>query len=193
MAGWLGLYVDVPDIELLREHLNADPEIAFILPEGPRQWRAAWQLDDAHGKTMVWHVPGGPLPLLAHGGEEDTVIADPFAGWQERRQGLYPHLPYFGPGWPSTLLMELVAPGWRALPGNWMPLSGFSWYGRMMDQSPPPTRRWWNRLCAWIRRRSVRVTREGPLYAAHADVWAMPSGLRAIEAGAERAYGPSSF
>ena len=33
MAGWIGLYVDEPDIELFRERLNADPEIAFILPE----------------------------------------------------------------------------------------------------------------------------------------------------------------
>jgi len=68
MAGGIGLYVDESDIELLRERLNADPEIAFILPDGPGRWRAVWQVDDAQGQTMLWHVPAGPLPLLARGG-----------------------------------------------------------------------------------------------------------------------------
>ena len=106
MAGWIGLYVDEPDIELLRDRLNADPEMAFILPEGPGRWRAVWQLDEAQGQTLLWHVPGGPLPLLAHGDEGDTLIEDPFAGWTERRAGRDKTVPYFGPGWPSTLLLK---------------------------------------------------------------------------------------
>jgi len=52
-------------------------------------------------------------------------------------------------------------------------------------------RRWWRHLGEWVRRRSVRVTRDGPLFEPHADIWAMPAGLHAIESGAER--GPASY
>ena len=190
MAGWIGLYVDEPDIELFRERLNADPEIAFILPEGPGHWRAVWQIDDAQGQTMLWHVPGGPLPLLLPSGQ-NAVITNPFAGWQELEPGRDRTVPYFGTGWPSTLLLKLFPPGWRGLPRNYIPVSGLGWYGRMMGASPLPTRRWWRRLGEWVRRRSVRVTRNGPLFEPHADIWALPAGLRAIQSGAER--GPASY
>ena len=191
MAGWIGLYVDEPDIKLLRERLNADPEIAFILPDGPGRWRAVWQVDDAQGQTMLWHVPAGPLPLLARGGEPDTLIEDPFAGWTERRAGRDRTVPYFGPGWPSTLMLKLFPPGWRGLPRDFIPVSDVGWYGRMMGVSPLPTRRWWRRLGDWVRRRSVRVTRDGPLFEPHADIWAMPAGLRAIQSGVKRR--PASY
>jgi hypothetical protein len=190
MAGWIGLYVDEPDIELFRERLNADPEIAFILPEGPGRWRAVWQVDEAQGQTMLWHVPGGPLPLLVPSAQ-DTLIEDPFAGWQELEPGRDRTVPYFGPGWPSTLLLKLFPPGWRGLPRHYIPVSGLGWYGRMLGTSPLPTRRWWRRFGAWVRRRSVRVTRDGPLFEPHADIWAMPAGLRAIQSGVER--GPASY
>jgi hypothetical protein len=81
----LDFYVDEAALELVQERLNADPEIAFIVPERPGHWRAVWQLGDARGKTLLWHVPAGPLPLLASGGAADTVIENPFADWQELR------------------------------------------------------------------------------------------------------------
>jgi hypothetical protein len=190
MAGWIGLYVDEPDIELFRERLNADPEIAFILPEGPGRWRAVWQADDVQGQTMLWHVPGGPLPLVNPSGP-DSTIEDPFAGWQELNPGRDRTVPYFGAGWPSTLLLKLFPPGWRGLPRPYLPVSGVGWYGRMLGISPLPTRRWWRRFGAWVRHRAVRVTRDGPLFEPHADIWAMPAGLRAIQSGAER--GPASY
>ncbi|WP_147332826.1 hypothetical protein [Archangium gephyra] len=185
--------MDEPDIELLRERLNRDPEIAFILPEGPGHWRAVWQIDDAQGQTMLWHVPGGPLPLLRRGAEKDSLIEDPFAGWTACRAGRDKTVPYFGPSWPSALLLSLFPPGWRGLPRDSIPVSGLGWYGRMMGVSPLPTRRWWQRFGSWIRRRSVRVTRDGPLFEPHADIWAMPAGLRAIQSGMERRYDSYSF
>jgi hypothetical protein len=137
MAGWIGFYVDEPDIELFRERLNADLEIAFILPEGPGRWRAVWQVDEAQGQTMLWHVPGGPLPLLVPSAQ-DILIEDPFAGWQELEPGRDRTVPYFGPGWPATLLLKLFPPGWRGLPRHYIPVSGLGWYGRMLGTSSAP-------------------------------------------------------
>ncbi|AKJ01979.1 Hypothetical protein AA314_03605 [Archangium gephyra] len=37
------------------------------------------------------------------------------------------------------------------------------------------------------------MTRDGPLFEPHADIWAMPAGLRAIQSGMERRYDSYSF
>src|SRR5690349_18289182 len=102
-AGWLPLYMVEEDVPLLHTRLNEDPEIAFILREGPDRWRATRQVDDLCGKMMLWHIPGGPLPLLHYQGD-DSLIEDPFAGWREERPGLDNSVPYFGPYSPSSLL-----------------------------------------------------------------------------------------
>ena len=49
------------------------------------------------GKYILWHMPGGPLPLLSpdvQGGE--TSIDDPFSGWTELRPGADTRVPFFG-------------------------------------------------------------------------------------------------
>jgi hypothetical protein len=187
MAGWLGLYLEDPDAVTLRDRLNEDPEIAFLMPEGPGRWRAVWQVEELLGKTLVWHAPGGPLPLLHPEGGE-SLIPDPFAGWQELRPGLDPSVPYLGLGWPSTLLLELYTRGWRDLPRREViPLSGITWYGaRPYAQPSPSTRQWWKRFRRWFPSKAVRITRSGLTEGSPRDVWAMPAALRAIQGGMNR-------
>jgi hypothetical protein len=188
-AGWLPLYLVEEDVPLLQTRLNADPEIAFIVRDGPERWRAAPTVDDIRGKSMLWHIPGGPLPLL-HVGGGDTSIVDPFAGWKEERSGLDRSVPYFGPYSPSSLLMRVWVPD-RSGPENLIFISDFSWPALGAMRSPPAsTRQWWNRLRKWVSQHARRITRRGPLEGPRADIWAMPAALRAIEAGQERADNP---
>jgi hypothetical protein len=190
MSGWLPLYMLEEDVPLLHERLDADPEVAFIIRDGPECWRAVWQVDDLRGKMKLWHVPGGPLPLL-HAQGEDTPIDNPFAGWREERPGLDRTLPYFGPACQVSLVLRVWVPGWRGLPPHLLPLSSLEWQGRMSARSrPEPTRRWWSRMRQWVGRHARRVTRQGPLLGPHADVWALPAALRALQSGMERADNP---
>lgn len=182
MAGYIGFYAEEPDVELLHERLNADPEIAFILQDGPGHWRAVWQLDDLCGKTMLWHVPGGPLPLVERGGGEDPLIENPFAGWQALQGGMDSSVPYFGPGWPSTLLLELYTRHWRGWRRELLPLSGLGWYGRTHPKPPPEsTRRWWRRLQGWMRRHAVPITRYG-----NTTLLALPAAHHSLQSGVVR-------
>lgn len=191
MAGWFGFYAHQEDATLLHQYLNDDPEIAFLMQEGPGRWRALWRVEDPFGKTMLWHVPGGPLPLLGRGPEEpDTLIEDPFAGWQELREGFDYSVPYFF-DCPATLELTLVTPGWRGVPLNFMPMSDMSWYGKLSLRRPPEsTKRWWLRLKRWMRERAVRVSRSGPLEGPRRDIWAMPAALCALRSGMERDFNP---
>ena len=191
MAGWLPLYMMQEDVPLLHERLNSDPEIAFIIRDGPDRWRAVRQVDDIRGKMKLWHILGGPLYLLHYQGE-DTVIEDPFAGWKEERPGLDNTVPYFGPSCQVSMVLEVWPPGWRVLPEDYLYMSGIEWYGRSVDPPPAPTRRWWNRMRNWARRHAVLVTRWGPLDGPRPEIWAMPAALRAIQSGLERAENPFS-
>jgi hypothetical protein len=189
MAGWIGLYLEEADAALLLDRLNEDPEIAFLMSEGTDRWRAMWRIDDLLGKTMLWHVPGGALPRLKPNGTH-ALIKDPFSGWQELSPGLDSFVPYFGSGWPSTLLMDLYVRQWRGLlRPDILPLSGITWYGALPVASAKPhasTRRWWNRFRGWLRRHAVQITRSGPLDGPRADVYALPAALRSIQGGMER-------
>ena len=189
-AGSLPLYMLEEDVPLLHEQLNADPEIAFILRDGPERWRAVWQVDDLRGKTMLWHVPGGPLPLRHYQGE-DTLIEEPFGGWREERPGLDDSVPNFGADCQVNILMRIWVPGWNGLPRDLVDISTFSWPALKVTRSPPePTRRWWKRWRAFIGRHARRVTRWGPLEGPDADIWAMPAALRALQSGMQRADNP---
>lgn len=63
---WLPMYLTESDAPVLIDLLVADPQIAFLLPNGPKQWRAVESISaEGINKIGLWHVPSGPLPLLA--------------------------------------------------------------------------------------------------------------------------------
>jgi hypothetical protein len=103
----LSFFVDENDLSILLDRLNADAQIAFIVPQGPlgprepgpallwrvgagvghrQRWRAVQTVDGLRdGRQCLWHVPAGPLPLLKAGREgplvrTDPPVPDPWAG-----------------------------------------------------------------------------------------------------------------
>jgi hypothetical protein len=141
----------------------------------------------------MWHVPSGPLPLLAakYGGR-DTVVKDPWAGWKERRAGADSSNPYFGAGhvgiiWLNVRLRSRKDP-------SVIGLSSFEWIGnwyRPIGQpAPAVTERFWQTLRRWVKKRAIRIPRSGPLDGLDPEIWALPNALAAIEAGAARDTNP---
>jgi hypothetical protein len=97
--GHLGFFADAEDAPLLVGHLNADAELAFLVPVDPiappqltslpggrlprareqHRWRAVHTLTGlADGWHTLWHAPS-PEPLCRAPG---VPIADPWAGWR---------------------------------------------------------------------------------------------------------------
>jgi len=89
----LSFFTDERDIDLLVDRLNADPEVAFIVPERlpenknaeprrgltlvvedgelktdvepPGRWKAVRTVGALpDGRSSLWHIPAGPLPLI---------------------------------------------------------------------------------------------------------------------------------
>ena len=121
----LSFFIDEQDIGLLRDRLNADPEIAFIVPdassekedrrpqpprgpafivegglrgnvEHPRRWKAVTTVDAlADGLQSMWHVPAGPLPLIEV--KRDPTSLMPLIGPNSPPR--YPPIPDPWSGW----------------------------------------------------------------------------------------------
>lgn len=131
---WLGFFVDENDLPLLRDRLNEDPEIAFIVPGGlvhpeasdtrpsppggyRQRWKAVHHVGDLiDGAHQLWHVPGGPLPmgpasssrgmtLTAY--RDRPAIPDPWSGWIDEQPGTGFSGPRLGVGACSVIRLSL--------------------------------------------------------------------------------------
>lgn len=179
----LKIYATEIDFDTIREWLNDEQEIAFIISNGPKRWIATAQLDAWPGRIIaLWHIPSGPLPLLSAGNAPDTWITDPWKGWTERLAGLDRTEPFFGAGHPGVVRLH-VCPRWQDKIG----VSGFEWIGnryRVLGQGAhPSTEKWWQRLRRWVKKMGVRV----PLGGLNSDVpleaWTFPDAYQRMQHG----------
>jgi hypothetical protein len=120
LGGALSFFADEQDLTILLRRLNADPEIAFVVPDGPpmmsrlsllglglsdfsycpwgsdgywRRWRVmrpAQHLNDAE-MHFLWHISAGPLATYPAQGEPQP-IPDPWAGWTSEHPACVPNL-----------------------------------------------------------------------------------------------------
>jgi hypothetical protein len=198
------MYIEPADFARIVDHLDDDPEIAWIVGDGGR-WVAKPRLDRVPPSMVcLWHIPSGPLPLFVRipfaripGGadpvEQKGVIEDPYAGWEDPMGGEFEE-PHFGdpPGVVSLILQVKGGPGDR--PDHAIGISTFGWIGRhysALGRVPvPSTTRWWQALRKWVKATAVRVPYSGPLDGPKPEVFAFPAALEAIRSGAPRAASP---
>ncbi len=187
---WIPFYADEVDFQPILERLSADAEIAFILPHGRGKWIARERISELpDGAYCLWHIPGGPLPLLSNtSGSPSTMIPDPFAGWREQRRGMDASMPFFG-SIPSIFQLHKSAHGVEF--AGAIGLSSLGWLGNRYRSlglgAQSATGLWWRRMQRWVKQAAVRkIPRwDGP-QAPEPEIWALPSALARIEAGTAR-------
>ena len=73
-------------------------------------------------------------------------------------------------------------------------MSSFEWIGnryRLIGEGAPEvTEKWWQRLRRQIKKRAVRIPREGPTDGPNAEIWALPSALKHVQDGTIRDANP---
>lgn len=116
----------------------------------------------------LWHIPSGPLPCLNQNPtkikftkqdhNDEAVIADPWAGWIEQRTGANSRIPYFGPGHPGVIHLEIKLPA-----SDIIPMSYFGWIGNhykiIGSGADKSTEKFWNKL----RRMTKKVATHIPI------------------------------
>jgi hypothetical protein len=190
---WLPIYAAPDDLESIRAWLNKEPDIAFLVEDGPKRWKAVSAISSLwQPRVCLWHEPSGPLPLLGPGLDDSvSAVADPWAGWTERRAGADPTIPYFGAGHPGVIWLNVRPTGRSA---SSIGLSSFEWIGnryRVIGRPAPElTSRWWQRLQRWIKKSAVQIPRVGPLSGSDCEIWALPEAYHLFQAGTARDNNP---
>jgi len=160
---WLPMYLVSQDAPPLLALLNEDPDLAFLVTAGAGRWIAHSRVPDLSlGRTALWNVPSGPLPLLGTtASDADEVVADPWAGWTENRKGADPAVPYFGAGHPGVIWSNLRIQA-RDVDST-CGLSSFEWIGNRYagigSAATTRTERWWKSLRGRVRKITHRVPR----------------------------------
>jgi hypothetical protein len=179
------VYALDPDLTVLLDYLNTDPEIAFLVAAGSGRWRATSRLSQLPAAPQaLWHTPSGPLPLLGRSpAEPDIPIPDPYAGWSERLPAATRDRPFFG-SHPGLIWLYISLPPAADAP---VPMSALGWIGNRYRASghgaTAATTRYWRRLKTWIRDRTHLVPRGG--LAAHhpVEIAAFPAALAVLKSG----------
>ncbi|MFT3827388.1 MAG: hypothetical protein QM731_25930 [Chitinophagaceae bacterium] len=194
---WISMYLLDKDVELLNHWLNQEEEIAFLVSNGHKEWIAQKEhsiiadigkqnFGNKHNFAMphyaeynLWHVPSGPLPLLA--ANKDDKIDNPWLGWTENITGRNARLPYFGAGHPGVIHLEIKLPH-----DNEIRISGFGWIGNHYkmagNAAAPLTEQFWNKLRRALKKFGPQIPRCNNLNG-RKEVFAFPAAYEAIKKG----------
>lgn len=172
---------DLPRIEAW---LDAEDDIAQIVSIGENKWQARRVVElTIGGRWCLFHTACGPLPLLASRDSEepDEDIADPFAGWTERRPGAVPGTPYFGSGHVAIFRLNVgpVHDDVSYFTVQWIG-DRYSILGR---KAPDAAKKWWARMRRFVLKDAVKVDSQMGPPKPRSPYWATP---RALVASASR-------
>src|SRR4029453_13622836 len=158
------MYALAPELRTVIEHLNDDADVAFIMADGPANWRAVDRVQDlAAGHHALWLRQQGPAPPVI-----SSTAGFPFFG-------SHPAIVWFDvPRFDQTAAIPISAFGWI---GDRYRTTGLA--------ASPAARAWWRRLREWIRARTELVKRGGPGGTGPKDVAAFPEALALLRPGAE--------
>ena len=177
------VYALESDLQTIVDFLNQDPEIAFVIPDGPHRWRTVDRMPQiAAGHHALWLRAGEALPLVGSSqAEPDTPILNPDAGWKERLPSAVPGQPFFG-SHPGVIWLHVSTGG----PGL-VPMSAFGWIGNRYRAighgAAPAASKWWRRLQRWIRKQGPTVPRGSLQASGPVDVAAFPAALMQLRNG----------
>ncbi len=187
---WIPFYADESDFRPIIDRLNADADLAIILPAGRGRWSARAQVAELpDGKYLLWHIPAGSLPLLSNtSAKDDASIPDPFAGWTEQRRGTDASVPYFG-NVPNVLELRKATRGWE-FPDS-IGLSSLAWIGNHFKSiglgAARATELWWRGTQRWVKQTSIRkIPRWNAASTPEPEIWVFPGAYRTIQAGGPR-------
>jgi hypothetical protein len=198
---WIPMYVNEKDARVLLTWLAESAQVAFLLSDGIGRWKAVHELNELpNAPVEMWHIPSGPLPLLGKERHDPVQeIASPWNGWAEQRPRSDNRLPYFGPGWPGvmTLNLQLVTKRNQSDHANSQQapsaigLSNVGWIGNRYKiigkAAKAETEKFWKMLRRFVATHATKIPRTGSLDGPDCEIYAFPAALDEIRNGRVRA------
>lgn len=158
-------YLTDDDLPTLVDWLNNEDDVAWLLKVDQHGCLYRWQAFStvtslAPGEYGLWHMRS-QRPIIPSGSAraENTVVADPFRGWDQRLDHDQAQTPWFGAQHTGPFRFRYMPEGTEA--PNSIGRSGFFWqadYFRPIGHSADSvSKKWWNRLKRFIGKQTVPV------------------------------------
>jgi hypothetical protein len=193
---WTPMYADEQDFQVIRDWLNNEEEIAYLVSNGEKKWIAKATIEtltpEPVKQYLLWHIPSGPLPLLGETSQDpDGIIENSWEGWTEKRTGAHYGVPFFG-SIPGVIELTIKTIGREHTES--IGLSSFGWIGNWYRIIGSPadsmTEKFWQKLKRWIKKQAIRIPRSGPLDGPKPEIWTFPSAYERINNGLHRDLNP---
>jgi hypothetical protein len=157
------LYITTPDADRIREWINWQEAVAWIVPaaqaENTYTWRAVDRLDEIHPQEYsIWHkvagkltVPSGRVDLA------DLEVLDPYQGWSQTLESVDATRPWFGANLPGPYTFRFKERGTST--SDSLGRSGFIWagdnYRSIGKVAHPEAKKWWEQLRSFVKENST--------------------------------------
>jgi hypothetical protein len=184
-------YITKRDAEIIRQWLNLEPCIVWIVKREQTDHEYTWQALDVLPEIQpqaysLWHRQSGELNIPSGSVDvPDKIVADPYAGWTQRLDTLDATTPWFGRNLPGPYHFRFAEMGKEA-PGS-IARSDFSWLGdyfRPIGQGASvETRAWWRRLGRFVRKNSTAIPWPFPQGVGRSVAFAFPDAYSEIRRG----------
>jgi len=150
-------YATAKDADLLRCHVNDDPDVLWIVKDSERdrhyRWRAVKQLDVLLEQDYaLWHRASGPLNVPSGAPAiPDAVVQQPEKGWEQILNDSGCTRPWFGVN-PAPYFLHLRFDG-REAPAA-IARSEFAWaadhFKPLGWSAAPGSKAWWRELKRFV-------------------------------------------
>ena len=113
-------YITKRDAEIIRQWLNSEPCIAWIVKREQTDHEYTWQALDVLPEIQpqaysLWHRQSGELNIPSGSVDvPDKIVADPYAGWTQRLDTLDATTPWFGRNLPGPYHFRFAEMGKEA-------------------------------------------------------------------------------
>ena len=182
------LYLTSADVDDLRDWINADPRLAWIVPQAAGEREASWRAFervDALGdqRYAIWNSDDDRLGVpVAAGG---TRLVDPFIGWTAPQPDPTATAPWFGDALPGPYILAVRRSSREHAEG--IGRSDLSWHAnRFAGIGKPATSRavaGWRRLVRFVKRSAVALPWPINAPPSRFKAFAFPDAFREIERG----------
>jgi hypothetical protein len=185
------VYASFADANQIREWLNNEPYIAWLVKhdqQGRRySWRAVQSVDGiGEGSYALWHTEAMRLTIPSGSPSiSDTPVLDPYRGWTQTLDSEHADTPWFGGNLPGPVFFTWREKGCES-PDS-LGRSGFSWlgnrYASIGKPAAPIAARWWQRLKRYVATAAVPIPWPYGQKIGRLNAYAFPEALTHIRGG----------
>lgn len=192
------LYLTRQDTESIVDWINAEDDLAWIVKRSQQgytyHWQAVRKLKALESKEYcLWKIDSGPLRVPSGRQDvKDTIVLNPFSGWEQTLKTKVEAVPWFGAGAPETFGFTFREVGTEV--ENSIGRSGFTWIGNYFgvigNGAPDECKKLWERLKRYIKKNSTGIPWPGELGSGKTGAYAFPEAYNQLIEGRPKDVNP---